>query len=58
VDLTAVNTQQQQQQQQQAGSAAQGTAASQRGFCIVRAGVAAGSVVELLTKSFGLQQML
>jgi hypothetical protein len=58
VDLTAVTTQQQQQQQQHAGSEAQGTAALQTGFRIVRAGVAADSVVELLTKSFGLQQMM
>jgi len=41
VDLTGV-----QQQQQRGGS-----------FRIVRAGVAAESVVELLTKTFGLQQL-
>lgn len=61
VDLTAVNTQQEaqeQQEQQQAGSRVQRTAAPQYCFRIVRAGVAAGSVVELLTTSFGLQQML
>lgn len=43
VDLTAL----QQQQQQTAG---------QGSFRIVRAGVAADSVVELLTKTFGLGQ--
>lgn len=45
VDLTAA-AQQQQEQQQRGGS-----------FRIVRAGVAAESVVELLTKTFGLQQL-
>lgn len=48
VDLTAVTK----QQQQQAAGDAQGS-----GFRIVRAGVAAESVVELLTKTFGLKQL-
>jgi hypothetical protein len=50
VDLTALVSQQQQQQQQSMWAA-------QGGFRIVRAGVAADSVVELLTKTFGLQQL-
>jgi hypothetical protein len=50
LDLTSLAQQQQQQQQQQQGGAA-------GGFRVVRAGVAAESAVELLTKGFGLQQL-
>jgi hypothetical protein len=52
LDLTAVGMQQQQQQQQQDQSL-EGCV----GFRVVRAGVASDSVVELLTQSFGLQQL-
>jgi hypothetical protein len=55
LDLTAVGDQQQQQQQQdqQQQQSPEGCV----GFRVVRAGVAVDSVVELLTQSFGLQQL-
>lgn len=57
IDLTQVDQQQQQQEQGKQTEAAGVSSSSSGGFRIVRAGVAAESVADLLTKGFGLKQL-